>query len=212
MKKLLIANLVLAMVLIFIGAANAQSWWESQEINGSTIKIIYPKYDSKGNKTLGNVNGKFTGYMVVSSTTAVQGTAIEQVFLCGTLSVPLAGITLDVWLDFPDETSFSFAVTDHSAEPTKTDKENADVIAIGTFHDQTDIISGPAYLNGTLTLTEDTGDNIKSVTVKGTVVGGYGQAAGSLYQFSSSAINVVLTPYTGATPLTCVDGVVVPVI
>jgi hypothetical protein len=211
MKKLLIAGLVLAMLVVFSGVANAQySWWESGQIQ-SPITLTYQKF-SKGNTTLGTISGKFTGYMVASSNTATQGAIIEEVFMCGTLTVAAVGETLDVWLDFSGPAAFSYIGTDHAAEPSgeKTDNETADVIAIGTFHDQSDDETGPVYLNGKITLKEDSTDNIESITVKGTVAGGYAQGSADTHTFSSPSVSAVLAPYTGAIPLTCVKGVVVP--
>ena len=209
MKRLLIVSLVLGMLIVFSGVANAQlSWWESSQIQTS-IKLTYQKM-SKGNTSIGSISGQFTGFMVASSNTAIQGATIEEVFLCGTLTVEAAGIALNVWNDFSPATAFSFIGTDHSAEPAagKTDKEKANVIAVGTFHDQTNGVTGPVYLNGTVTFTEDTTDNIKSVAVKGKVAGGYAQGTGVSHTFSSSSVSAVLTPTTG--PLTCVGGTVVP--
>jgi len=210
MKRLLIVSLVLGMLIVFSGVANAQLlfWWESSQIQTS-IKLTYPKV-SKGNTSIGSIGGKFTGHMVASSNAAIQGAFIEEVFLCGTLTVEAAGIALNVWLDFSPAAAFSFIGTDHSTEPAagKTDKEKANVIAVGTFHDQTNGVTGPVYLNGTVTFTEDTTDNIKSVAVKGKVAGGYAQGTGVLHTFSSSSVSAVLTPTTG--PLTCVGGTVVP--
>ncbi|HXX35757.1 MAG TPA: hypothetical protein VEM15_14910 [Thermodesulfobacteriota bacterium] len=212
MKKLLIAGLVVATLIVFSGVTNAQlSWWESGLIQ-SPVKLTYQKV-TKGNATIGTISGKFTGYMVGSSNTAPQLT--EEIFLCGTLTVPQVRLALAVWLDFSPDTAFSFISTDHAAEPSagKTDSESADVIAVGTFHDQTNGVTGPVYLSGTFTLTEDTGDNIiKSVTFKGSVAGGYAQGTGFSNTFSSPSVSAVLQPYTGATPLTCVQGVVEPVI
>ena len=115
-----------------------------------------------------------------------------------------------MWLDFSPATAFSFIGTDHSTEPAagKTDSEKAIVIAVGTFHDQSSGGTGPVYLNGTVTFTEDTTDNIKSVAVKGKIAGGYAQGTGVSHTFSSSSVSAVLTPTTG--PLTCVGGVVTP--
>jgi hypothetical protein len=64
-----------------------------------------------------------------------------------------------------------------------------------------------------MTFTEDSFDNIESLTVKGTVVGGYVQGTtGTAYpgQSYSPSVSAVLTPYTGplTPPLTCSDGVV----
>jgi len=212
MKKLLIAGLVLATLIVFSRVANAQSWWESGKIQ-SPITLTYQKV-SKGNTTIGTISGKFTGYMVASSSTATQGATIEEVFLCGTLTVAAVGEALAVWLDFSPDTAFSLIGTDHVTEPSagKTDKETADVIAVGVFYDQTNGVTGPVYLNGTVTFAEDTGDNIKSVAVKGAVAGGYAQGTGFSNTFSSPSISAVLTPYTGVTPLTCVGGTVEPVI
>lgn len=209
MKRLLIVSLVLGMLIVFSGVANAQlSWWESSQIQTS-IKLTYPKV-SKGNTSIGSIGGKFTGHMVASSNAAIQGAFIEEVFLCGTLTVEAAGIALNVWLDFSPAAAFSFIGTDHSTEPAegKTDSEKANVIAVGTFHDQSSGLTGPVYLNGTVTLTEDTTDNIESVAVKGAVAGGYAQGTGVSHTFSSSSVSAVLTPTTG--PLTCSGGEVVP--
>jgi len=209
MKRLLIVSLVLGMLVVFSGVANAQlSWWESSQIETS-IKFTYPKV-SKGNTSIGSISGKFTGHMVASSSTAIQGATIEEAFLCGTLTVAAAGVNLNVWLDFAPATAFSFIGTDHSTEPAagKTDSEKAIVIAVGTFHDQSSGGTGPVYLNGTVTFTEDTTDNIKSVAVKGKIAGGYAQGTGVSHTFSSSSVSAVLTPTTG--PLTCVGGVVTP--
>jgi hypothetical protein len=208
MKRLLIVSLVLAMLVVFSGVANAQLfWWESSQIQ-SSMKLTYPKV-SKGNTSIGSIGGKFTGHMVASSNAAIQGAFIEEVFLCGTLTVEAAGIALNVWLDFSPAAAFSFIGTDHSTEPAegKTDSEKANVIAVGTFHDQSSGLTGPVYLNGTVTLTEDTTDNIESVAVKGAVAGGYAQGTGVSHTFSSSSVSAVLTPTTG--PLTCSGGVVV---
>jgi hypothetical protein len=207
MKRLLIVSLVFGMLLVFSGVANAQlSWWESNQIQSSN-KLTYQKV-SKGNTSIGSVSGNFTGYMVASSNAAIQGATIEEVFLCGTFTVEAVGQILDVWLDFSPATAFSFIGTDHSKEPAagKTDSEKANVIAVGTFHDQTNGVTGPVYLNGTVTFKEDTADNITSVTVKGKVAGGYAQGTGVSHTFSSSSVSAVLTPTTG--PLTCVGGVV----
>ena len=209
MKRLLIVSLVLGVLVVFSGVANAQlSWWESSQIETS-IKLTYPKV-SKGNTSIGSISGKFTGHMVASSSTAIQGATIEEVFLCGTLTVEAAGIALNVWNDFAPATAFSFIGTDHSTEPGagSTDSEKAIVIAVGTFHDQSSGGTGPVYLNGTVTFTEDTTDNIKSVAVKGKIAGGYAQGTGVSHTFSSSSVSAVLTPTTG--PLTCVGGVVTP--
>jgi len=197
MKKVLIASLVLGMVVVFSGAANAQSWWKSGKIQ-TPITLTYEKV-SKGNTTIGTISGKFTGYMVASSNTATQGATIEQVFLCGTLSVAAVGEALAVWLDFSPDTAFSLIGTNHAAEPSagKTDSESADVIAVGIFYDQTNgpknNVTGPVYLNGTVTFTEDTGDNIKSVAVKGAVAGGYAQGTGFSNTFSSPSVSAVNT-------------------
>ena len=216
MKKVLIASLVLGMVVVFSGAANAQSWWKSEQITTSvtlTVPIV-----SKGNTILYNTSGKFEGYLVANTTTAAQGFTIEEVFMCGTLTTKVE--TLDVWIDFPGTTglgtnAFSFISTDTAKEPAtgKTDKETADIIGIGTFHDQTNVKTGPSFLKGTMTLTENSSDNIESVTVKGTVVGGYVQGAVTAYpgQSYSPSVSAVLTPYTDQTPLTCIGGVVKPV-
>lgn len=209
MKRLLIVSLVLAMLVVFSGVANAQLfWWESSQIQTS-IKLTYQKA-SKGNISIGSISGKYTGYMVASSNTAIQGATIEEVFLCGTLTIEAVGETLDIWLDFSPATAFSFIGTDHSTEPAegKTDKENANVIAVGTFHDQTNGVTGPLYLYGKVTFIEDSADNIKSVAVKGKVAGGYAQGTGISHTFSSSTVSAVLTPTTG--PLTCSGGTVVP--
>ena len=210
MKKLLIAGLVLAMLIVFSEVANAAPsyfWWESGQIQ-SPITLTYQKV-SKGNTTVGTISGKFTGYMVASSSTAIQDATVEEVFMCGTLTVAVAGINLDVWLDFSGSTAFSYIGTDHAAEPKagKTDNENADVIAVGTFYDQTNGVTGPVYLNGKLTLKEDAADDIESITVKGTVAGGYAQGTDYSNTFSSPSVSAVLTPTTG--PLTCSGGVVV---
>ena len=87
MKRLLIVSLVLGMLVVLSGVANAQlfSWWESNEIQ-SSLKLTYQKV-SKGNTSIGSISGKFTGHMVASSSTAIQGATIEEVFLCGTLTV-----------------------------------------------------------------------------------------------------------------------------
>jgi hypothetical protein len=134
MKKLLIAGLVLATLIVFSGMANAQSWWESGEIVTSvtlTVPIVL-----KGNTTLYNASGKFTGYLVANSSTAAQGFTIEEVFMCGTLTTKIG--TLDVWIDFNGSDSFSLISTDTVKEPGtgKTDHETGDVIGIGTFHDR----------------------------------------------------------------------------
>ena len=220
MKKVLIASLVLAIVLVFSGMGNAASpWWASDKIQTSvtlTVPIVL-----KGNTILHNTSGKFSGYLVANTSTAAQGFTIEQVFMCGTLTTQIG--TLDVWIDFPGITglgagAFSFISTDTAKEPAagKTDKETGDIIGIGTFHDQTNGLTGPSFLKGTMTLIEDSGDNIKSVTVKGTLVGGYIQGVtGITYpgQSYSPSVSAVLTPSTDTfpnltPPLTCIGGVV----
>jgi hypothetical protein len=217
MKKLLIASLVLAMLIVFSGVANAQTWWKSKEIQ-HTVTLTAP-IGWKGNTILHKASGTFSGYAVAKTNGVAAGTfTVNEVFMCGTLTTMIG--TLYVWIDYPGDTTlgdtaFSLISTDTKKEPApaKTDHETGKVIGIGTFYDQTNGKSGPSYFKGTMTFKEDSNDNIESVTVKGTTSGGYAQGTtGVPYpgQSTSPSVRAVLTPYTftTGTTLTCIDGIV----
>jgi hypothetical protein len=216
MKKLLIASLVLVMVVVFSGEASAQSWWESAQIT-RPITLAKTKTLKNGNTVLVTKSGTFTGTVVGETTTAVQGTSIMQAFACGALTVGSKSINVEIY--FPN---FSWLYSDTYKEPGtgKKDYENGCLIGIGQFFNQTDLYDGvnPAWgwvnLNGKLKLAEDSADDITSLNVNATAVGGYDQSMAT-YGYNgvfSLPFIAKLKPYTfitpGATYLTCVSGVV----
>jgi hypothetical protein len=219
MKKLLIASLVLAMVVVFSGVAKAQSWWESNTIE-APVTVVYQKISKEG-EPFETATGKFTGNLVANSTTAAQGTVIEEVFMCGTFTITVGKKqkteTYEAFLDFPGATTlgeeaFSFMVTDYT-KATGTHSENGHLMAVGTFTDQTNGQSGPAYINATLILKENASGDIESVSVTGGAVGGYAQTAGESIPaiFITPSVSTVIKLYSGSLtpPLTCKGGVVV---
>lgn len=219
MKKLLIASLVLAMVVVFSGVAKAQSWWESSKTIEAPVTVIYQKTSTEG-EPFETITGIFTGNLVANSTTALQGTVIEEVFMCGTFTVTVGKKqkteTIEAFLDFPGvttlgEAAFSFMVTDYT-KATGTHSENGHLMAIGTFTDQTNDKSGPAYINASVILKENASGDIESVSVTGGAVGGYAQTAGESIPavFITPSVSTVIKPYTGSLtpPLTCTGGVV----
>jgi len=207
MKKLLIASLVLGMLIVFSGIANAtvSYWWQSSEIT-TPITVTYLK-TSKGNEVLSTVTGKFKGWLVVNSSTETVPTVVDEVFLCGTFTVDNKA-PFDVDLNFSPATAFSFLSSSYATLPTKGkfDIDLGDVIAVGTFTGES-AQTGPVYLTGKVTLKVDDTGTIDSVTVNGGVVGGYSQGATESGMFSSPSISAVLTT-PGTTALTCSGGTV----
>lgn len=207
MKRLLVVSLLLGMLIVFSGVANAtvSYWWKSSEIT-TPITVTYLKA-SKGNEVLSTVTGKFQGWLVVNSSTETVPTVVDEVFLCGTFTVD-SETPFDVDLDFSPATAFSFLSSSYGTLPAtgKFDYDLGDVIAVGTFTGE-DAQSGPVYLTGKVTLKVDHTGTIDSVTVKGAVVGGYTQGATEVGMFSSPSISAVLTT-PGTTALTCSGGTV----
>jgi hypothetical protein len=208
MKKLLIVSLVLGMLFLFSGVASAAPlWWQSGEIT-SGVTLTDESTLKNGNTVLVTKTGTFKGYVVAETTAptpGVDGGTIGEIFLCGTVTTGTKVTDVEISVN-----NFALVATDHDVTPIKAGTEAGDIIATGTFTDQTNTLTGPAYLNAKATFDENNTDTITSIIVSAVVAGGYLQNSSKAGLFSGT-FSTDLKLYTGATPLTCVGGKVQPV-
>lgn len=214
MKKLLVVSLVSVMMVVFSGVASTAApvfWWESSAEITRGITLTNEFVNTAGNTVLVTKSATFKGFMVMETTAPTPGVdagTINELFLCGTVTVGTKAPT-DVEILFED---FALVTTDHGTT-TKAEVEAGDIIAAGTFTDQTNTLVGPAIFNGKATFDETSsanGDTLTSMIVSGAFNGGYGQNVGKAGLFSAT-ISTDLKPFTFTTGtfLACVAGVVV---
>jgi hypothetical protein len=209
MKKLLIVSLALGMLFLFSGAASAvaQVWWESSAEITNVITHTNEVPGSAGSTVLVTKSATFKGFMVMETSTNVEGEFIDELFLCGTVTSGTKVTEVEIFLD-----SLALVATDHGTT-TKPEIETGDIIGVGDFADQTTGFYGPAYLTAKATFNEDKTDTITSIIVKGVVAGGIDHTYEEfdntgLFSATISTDLKPLTLATGKTTVTCIAGVV----